>query len=67
MTASASERWARHFLKCDECYLAPSIEAQDQDRLCDVGRELRDLSVRDAFGILRSLTPAEIDRRVAAS
>ena len=64
MTASASERWARHYFSCEACQLN---EWPERDSFCDMGFLLRDKSVEEAFKTMRSLKPSEIDRRMAAS
>ena len=65
MTASASERWARHYMTCEGCHVDES-EAW-RDSFCDIGFLLREKSVEEAFKTMRSLKPSEIDRRMAAS
>ena len=65
MTASASERWARHYMSCDGCHVDES-EAW-RDSFCDMGFLLRDKSVEEAFKTMRSLKPSEVGRRMAAS
>ena len=65
MTASASERWARHYMSCDGCHVDES-EAW-RDSFCDMGFLLREKSVEEAFKTMRSLKPSEVDRRMAPS
>ena len=65
MTASASERWARHYMTCEGCHVG-EFEAW-QDFFCDIGFLLREKSVEEAFKTMRSLKPSEVDRRMAAS
>ena len=67
MTASASERWGRHYLSCSTCYVAPAVAEAHLDRFCDTGRELRDLSLSDAVRILRAQAYCGMDRGMAAS
>ena len=65
MTASASERWARHYFSCNDCQL--DEWRYGRDSFCDMGFLLRDKSIEEAFKTMRSLKPSEVDRRMAAS